>query len=113
MKPGKADLPTLWRGLDYPAVTFKWKDANGDPFDLTGWTPYAQSTNINLQPVITDYTGGITTIGLTATQTSDVKLGTEQWDWIWVGPDGFDYPPILSGLLPIREATSRIILPPT
>lgn len=110
MKPAKVDLPTLWRGLDYPEIIFKWKDSDGNPFDLTGWTPYATSTNIDLAPQITDAPGGVTTISKTKLETVKVKLGTEQWDWVWKDPQGFEWPPALSGVLPIKEATTE--LPP-
>ena len=118
MKPGKVDLPTIWRGCDWGPVTLKWKDQNGDPASLYGWQAVAQSLNIDLNPSITDVLGGETTLSLTKAQTAGLKLGREGWDWIWQRPgDQYRFPPFLAGLVEVKEPLSgvngsQIFLPP-
>lgn len=105
MKPGKLDLPTIWRGCTWPVITLTWLDSNGDPIDLTGWTPSAHSKSINLNAAVTDAVNGVTTISLTKTQTANLKLGEEQWDWIWSN-NGTKLPPLLAGTVKIKEPTT-------
>lgn len=107
MKPGKLDLPPIWRGCDWGPVIFKWKDQNGDPLDVSQWQAVVQSLNINLNPSITDGPNGVTQIALTRAQTSVIKQGVEAWDWIWQRPQGtYRYPPFLSGKVEIKEPVS-------
>ena len=112
MKPGKLDLPTIWRGCDWAAVTLNWKDQNGNPFDLTGWTPVAHSVNINLNAVVTDAVNGVTQISMTAAQTGSLALRQEAWDWIFQNINGQVSPPLLSGTLTIKEPISAPVLVP-
>ncbi len=106
MKPGKLDLPTIWRGCDYGPITLVWLDASGNPIDYTGWTPSAQSLNIDFMPVSTDPLNGVTTISLTKTQTAKYSLGVEQWDWIWSLYE-FRAAPSLAGTVQIKEPTTQ------
>jgi hypothetical protein len=109
MKPGKLDLPTIWRGCDWGPVTLKWKDPNGAPFDLDGWLPKAQSLNIDLNPVITNSSQGETTLFLDRVQTSVLRLGVEAWDWVWESASPpFRYPPFLCGKVPIKQPQTRV-----
>lgn len=110
MKPGKLDLPTIWRGCDWGPVTLKWKDQNGDPIDLTGWQPKAESLNIDLNPEITNAVSGITTLSLSRVETANLRLGVESWDWIWehLDPGAYRYPPFLAGKVPIKEPQTRV-----
>lgn len=105
MQPGPLNLPTIWRGSDWGPVILKWKDQNGNPINLNGWTPRAHSLNIDLNPQIVDPGNGVTTLSLTAAQTSDAILGVESWDWIWerIGPPSYRFPPFLSGKVPIKQ----------
>ena len=112
MKPGKLDLPTIWRGCDYAAITFIWKNQDGTPFDLTGWTPFAQSLNINLKPLVTDAPNGVTQIALSRIDTENLRLGTESWDWIFQNIDGTTLPPLLAGQVTIKEPTTQAFVPP-
>lgn len=119
MKPGPLDLPTIWRGCDWGPVTMKWKDQAGQPINLAGWQPRAQSLNVDLSPVITDESGGVTTLSLNKTQTANLRLGVENWDWIWERiSDEYRFPPFLSGIVSIKEpqtqvdGTQPIVLPP-
>jgi hypothetical protein len=107
MKPGKLDLPPIWRGCDWGPVTLKWKDQNGDPIDVRQWQAVAQSLNINLNPSMPDGENGVTQLALTRAQTASLKLGVESWDWIWQRPLGtYRYPPFLSGSVEIKEPVS-------
>ena len=104
MIPGKLDLPTIWRGCDWPAIILTWKDQNGVPFDLTGWFAIAWSRNVNLNASITDPVNGVTQIILDHTQTASLALGEEIWNWIFeYVSTGFVLPPLLSGKLIIKE----------
>lgn len=113
MKPAPLDLPVIWRGCDWGPVTLKWKDANGDPFNLAGWQPRAESLNINLNARITDAVNGITTLSLNRIQTANLRLGNEKWDWLWERiADTYRYPPFLSGIVPIKEPQTPTTPPP-
>lgn len=107
MKPAKLDLPTIWRGCDWGPVTLKWKNANGDPINLTGWQCRAQSLNIFLGAVITDRAGGVTQLSLGKGETALFKLGVESWDWIWehlhLGQIDYRFPPFLAGKVQIKD----------
>jgi hypothetical protein len=108
MKPGHYDLPTIWRGCDYPAFTLTWLDFTGSPIDLTMWTPFAHSRNIDFHPSVIDAVNGVTQIVLFSSETADLKLGVEEWDWFFVSNSGFITPPLLSGTVPIKEPTTVI-----
>jgi hypothetical protein len=109
MKPGKLDLPPIWRGCDWGPVIFKWKDKNGLPINLSGWLPVAHSLNIDLKPEVTDVGGGVVELTLTNDDTSQLKLGVENWDWIWQRIEGqYRYPPFLSGQVEIKNPISPI-----
>ena len=108
MKPGKLDLPIIWRGSDYAPITLTWKDDSGNPINLNGWIPFASSRNVDLHPVITDSAGGVTQISLTNVQTASLKLGVEQWDWIWRDSNTNEIlPPHLYGYITIKEPVTR------
>jgi hypothetical protein len=111
MKPGKLDLPTIWRGCEWSLIFFYWKDLNGDPFDLTGWTPTAHTRHFDLRALIWDdpehhAAAGITYMLLPATLTANLRLGVEPWDFIFVTPDGRALPPILSGNVEVKQPTT-------
>lgn len=109
MIPGHLDLPTIWRGCDWPVITLKWKDQNGNPIDLTGYTPLATANNsYNLNPVVIDRVNGVTQLSMPASQTAFVKLGDMSWDWIWLRDSpAFRWPPVLSGKIPVREPNTN------
>lgn len=112
MKPGLVILPTIWRGCDWLPVIFKWKDPDGNPFDLTDWSPFVETrSGFSLQPVITDVAGGIVQLALNPTQSALMKLGVEQWDWVWAYKfntvDQIKYPPIVAGTVCVDEPTTH------
>lgn len=117
MKPGKLDLPPIWRGCDYGTIILIWLDNSGNPVDYTGWTPSATSKQIDFHPVPSDPPNGVTLISLSKFETSALKLGVEQWDWIWTNEDGTRLPPFLAGSVPIKEPTTQVTFggptPPT
>jgi hypothetical protein len=115
MKPTPLDLPIIWRGCNWGLVTLKWKNANGDPIPLTGWRARATSLNIDLHAtIVLPQTGnniGVTTLGLTRTETASLKLGVESWDWVWehlhLGQVDYTFPPFLAGKIQIKDPVTR------
>jgi hypothetical protein len=73
--------------------------------DLTGWHPLACTAQFTLNARIrgTDPTLGETEMSLTKEQTSDLKLGVFQWNWIFVNNDGSVPPPFLSGIVEVKN----------
>ena len=112
MKPAKLDLPTIWRGCDWGPVTMNWKDVNGDPINLSGWQPVAMSQNINLHASIPPPNGvaqGIVVLQLDRTQTLNLRLGSERWDFIWQRIAGqYRFPPFLGGTVLIKDPVSGV-----
>jgi hypothetical protein len=115
MTPAPVNLPTIWRGCDWGPVTLKWKDANGQPINLSGWRARAESLNVNLNAVILTQSGntiGHTTLSLTRADTLHLKLGSEKWDWIWEhlrqGQVDFRFPPFLAGTVQIKSPTTGV-----
>ena len=116
--PAKVDLPPIWRGCDWGPVTLYWKDANGDPINLSGWYPRAKSLNYFLGAALVDNgVGGVTTMTLSRDETDLCKLGVESWDWVWEHYDSsgnldYRFSPFLSGKIEIKEPTSFSDEPP-
>jgi hypothetical protein len=109
MKPGKLDLPIIWRGCDWPIITLRWKDLNGNPFNLTGWSPYASTNRFSLNAAVTNAAGGITQLSMTKAQTGVLQLGVQPWSWLWTyGPTNQTIPPVLEGSVIIKEPTSNV-----
>jgi hypothetical protein len=108
MKPAKVDLPTIWRGCDYAAIIFRWLDNNGQPYNLSGWIAHATTKQINFAPVITDPVHGIAQISLTRAETANLKLGTENWDWIFTFGAAAT-PPLLAGSVQIKEPVTQAV----
>jgi hypothetical protein len=106
MKPGHFDLPIIWRGSSYPEIRFTWLDSNGDPMNLDGWTPRARTLNIDLHPEIINAADGVTAISFNEQETANLKLGIEQWDWVWEKSNLTNLTrtgPLLSGRVEIRD----------
>jgi len=103
MNPSQLNLPTIWRGCLYDSIVLQWKDQNGNPFDLTGWTPSAMTRNgVNLNAVVTQAVNGFTRLSMTQVQTAPLKLGVDNWDWIWTY-GGVTQQPSLSGSVEVKE----------
>jgi hypothetical protein len=105
MKPAIIQLPDIYRGCIYPAIIFLWKDKHGEPFNLNGWVPICSAKDFSLNVRITDYSGGEVRMVLSQDATRNLKLGNQSWDFIWV-TGGIVYPPVLSGIITIRESLS-------
>ncbi len=105
MKPPQVDLPPIWRGCDWPAITFNWKDANGNPFNLQHWVPIASSNGFDLGVQVTNAAGGVTQMSLSKDATTLLKLGVFQWNWIWqyVGSPPNVNIPILAGNVEVKN----------
>jgi hypothetical protein len=109
MKPAKLDLPTIWRGCDWGPVTLKWKNVNGTPINLDAWRPIAYSLNINLNAQKSTTEVGTTTIRLLKSQTLHLKLGVENWDWIWQTENGsYRFPPFLAGKVAVKDPVTSV-----
>ena len=107
MKPAPVDLPTIWRGSDWSAIFFSWKDQNGNPFDLTGFVFKAQTSNIDLNGTLVGAPNqGVTAVSLTHEVTATLKLGVEQWNCWFVDSVGNVTPPFLAGKIPVKEKNS-------
>jgi hypothetical protein len=112
VKAGTYNLPIIWRGSSYPEIVFTWLDANGNPIDITNWTPLAQSLNIDLSPQIVDPVGGVTSISFSQTETANLKLGVESWDWVFESNDGLTRStPLLSGTVEVKDPVTNIVGP--
>ncbi len=110
MKPGTYDLPIIWRGSTYPAITFTWLDAAGNPTNLNGWIPRARSRSIDFNPQIVDPDAGTVTISFTQYQTANFKLGVELYDWIWELPgtngNAIRTVPYLQGKVQVKDPST-------
>jgi hypothetical protein len=110
VKPGKLDLPIIWRGCVWQPILLEWFDQNGDPLDVSGYTPKASlrdGTNLNAT-FLTDGRDGKTTLGMTTAQTASLALGVQDWDWIWTVTSPYSVlPPFLSGKVPIQQPKTR------
>lgn len=111
MTPARLDLPPIWRGCNSLPVTLTWKDGSGDPIDLSGWFATAQSRNLDLNAQITDAVNGITTVcAFDAIITSTMRMGVEQWNWVWTDPDGVIYPPTFAGKIEIKQGVAEPVI---
>lgn len=111
MSPKRLDLPDIWKGCDSLPVTISWKDGGGNPIDLTGWFPVAQSRTLDLNAQVTDATGGITKVcSFNALNTSKFRVGVEQWNWVWVDPDGVIYPPTFFGQIEVKQSMAKPVI---
>ena len=107
MKPGRLNLPTIWRGCDYAPIIFKWKDLNGNPIDLTNYFALASTNLFDLNAQITDPLNGVTQISLTNQQTLALQLGEQPWSWLFEYlPTNVRFPPLLAGKVLIAEPTT-------
>lgn len=102
------------RGIHYGPVTIDCQDTNDDPVPLTGFSVFAvgrpqiESPNqVDLEPAITNATGGVITIELTGDQTNQFTVGDYVWDLVLEEPGGQRIPPILAGALKIVDYVSR------
>lgn len=105
MKPAIIQLPDIYRGCLYPGIIFRWKDRQGEPFDLTGWIPLCFAKDFDFLVRVSDEQHGETRIRINKEATATFKLGTQHWDFIWL-TGATVYPPVLSGTVTVREPLS-------
>lgn len=111
MKPAIIQLPDVYRGCIYPAIYLFWKDKQGDPFNLNGWVPLCYAKDFSFNAHVTNPESGETRMVINQHLTKELRLGRQAWDFIWVtGP--FVYPPILSGVVTVRDPLSSTEPPP-
>jgi hypothetical protein len=105
MKPFPVVLPTVWRGCVYQPVFFNWKDHDGHPADIGGFTPMASARDFVFDLTITNYSLGIVRMNLHISQTpGKLKLGVREWDWIWINNvTGVVSPPLLCGTVEVKD----------
>jgi hypothetical protein len=112
MMPFVFDLPPIYRGCDYQQIIMHWKDGNGDPKTLSGWTPYCTTRRFDLNARILNSANGTTKIALTRAQTANLKLGMEYWDWVWLNDFTTQISgPYLSGRVEVKEPLSPLERP--
>lgn len=93
VQPGQFNITDLQRRADYD-IQLQFKDANGNPVDLTGWTVYAQVWNQGRTTKYADwavtYTNrSIGSVSLALTDTQTETLPDEcQWDVLLENPAG-------------------------
>lgn len=93
IQPGQFNITDLQRRADYD-LQLQFKDANGDPVDLTGWTVYAQVWNqgrttkyADWAVAYTDRNNGLVSLALTDTQTTGFPNEC-YWDVLLENPSG-------------------------
>jgi hypothetical protein len=93
IQPGQFNITDLQRRADYD-LQLQFKDANGDPVDLTGWTVYAQVWNqgrttkyADWAVAYTDRINGLVSLALTDTQTTGFPSEC-YWDVLLENPSG-------------------------
>ncbi len=86
MLPAALDL-VIFRDVTF-SLGINCLDSSKNPVDITGYTPYAQVRDkpggrliLDLQPVISNPTGGSVLISLTSTQTKALEHGVYAWDF--------------------------------
>lgn len=108
MIPARYDL-TIWRGIDFGPILFRFQDENGDPIDMRGWQAFAAGRKIDLNPVFTnvgpDYNEW--SVSKTKDQTILFAVGQEKWDWILQIPGGVRIGPVMKGTLSIKETVTQ------
>ena len=110
MTPATLNL-SMVAGATFGPVTMTFKDGDGNPINLTGWSVWAEArihaTVINLAPTITDAAGGVVTISMTDEQTSLFEANQLNWDIMLENPSGERHGPYIKGTLTITRAVTQ------
>jgi hypothetical protein len=114
MTGAKLDIQIL-AGITLGPIELKFKDKNGDPVDLTGWSAWAQVRKTylgaiihDLSPSITDAEQGVVTISQTDEQTSSIDhIGAFQWDLILQNTSGQRLGPLVAGSCVINKPITQ------
>ena len=107
MTPATLNL-TVYRGITFDPVVFNVKDGSGVAINLSGWQVFAKSRNgtgklVDLGPTITSAATGQVTISFTATETSDFKIGKQEWDMTFEKPTGEKLGPYIAGEITVKD----------
>jgi len=108
---------TLWRGITFDSfLILCFQDVNLTiPANITGWTPFAEVRSIpygplqiNLNPFISNATGGVVTIPLiTDAVTISYVSGKYKWDFTMNDPGGERHGPYVSGSFIIKDKITQ------
>jgi hypothetical protein len=107
MTPATFDF-TIYRGVAFGPLLLYMKDTDGNPVNLTGWTPFVNSRNnlgqkFDLQPVITNPATGEVTIQFNYTQTPGFKSGDQPYDLLFRYTTGQIIGPFLTGIVHVKD----------
>lgn len=116
MSPDPVDLPLkIRRGIAYGPLKIVCRDANHDPVPLTNYTVAAvarpeigSTTNIDLEPAITNAAAAEITIDLDVIETGYFPLGDYVYDLILTTPGGVRLPPVIGGNLRVIDTVTRL-----
>lgn len=107
----------LTRGLTFQAflVGCFQEDTFDTPSDITGWIPWAEVRSapdqlliLNLNPFISDYSGGIITIpAIQDEQTILLPEGKYKWDLTMQDPAGQRWGPYIKGSFTIKSKITQ------
>lgn len=116
MSPDPVDLPIKIRvGIRYGPLVIVCRDANHDPVPLTSYTVAAvarpevgSTSNIDLEPAITNAAAGEITIDLSVVDTGYFPVGDYVYDLILTTPGGVRLPPLIGGNLRVIDTVTRL-----
>lgn len=116
MSPDPVNLPLkIRRGIAYGPLKIVCRDANHDPVPLTSYTVAAvarpeteSTTNIDLEPTITNAAAGEITISLDVVDTGYFPVGEYVYDLILTTPGGVRLPPVIGGPLRVIDTETRL-----
>jgi hypothetical protein len=111
MKPNLIELPDIYRGCIYPPIFFYWKTKDGEAFNLVGYVPLCFGKDFSFNCAVVNPAIGLTRIVLNQQTTKELRLGKQAWDWLWISGTTI-YPPILSGVVTVRNPISDVSPPP-
>ena len=109
------NLPlTITKGLRYGPIIFQFKQSDGTPFPLIGWEVFAHARRdkgdkdkIDLEPSITDASGGEVRIEFSDERTAELTPTTYGWDMLLLPPGGEMIGPYFAGNLTIKQTYTR------
>lgn len=116
MSPDPVNLPIkVRRSVTFGPLKIVCRDSNHDPVPLTSYTVTAvarpevgSSSNIDLEPAITNAAAGEITITLTVVDTGYFPAGDYVYDLILTTPTGVRLPPLIAGPLRVLDTVTRL-----
>lgn len=115
MSPDPVNVPLkIRRSVAFGPLKIVCLDANEDPVPLTSYTVAAvarpeveSTTNIDLEPSITNAAAGEITISLDVVDTGYLPVGEYVYDLILTTPGGVRLPPVIGGNLRVIDTVTR------